>query len=92
MDEAADRIRLSSDLHHFFLFRLAHVFHFLDFIIRKLLDFLERSFLIIFRDLLVFHGLLDCVIAIATDIAHCRAMLLQDFMKVLNHVLAAFFG
>jgi hypothetical protein len=42
-----------SDLHHFFLFALAHLFHLLDFVVGELLDLLERLLLVVFGDLLV---------------------------------------
>ena len=42
------------DFHHFLLFGFAHVFHLLNFIVGKLLDFSAGTLLFVFGDLLVF--------------------------------------
>src|SRR5271154_3948382 len=47
------------DFHDFFFFALAHVFHLLDFVIGKFLNFFEGALFVVFRDLLVFHRFLD---------------------------------
>src|SRR5215469_9619944 len=46
--------RCSFNLHHFLLFRLAHVLHLFDFVIGEFLDFRSRAFLFIFGDFFVF--------------------------------------
>ncbi len=42
------------NLHHFFFFGLAHVFHLLDFVVRQALNFIHGAFFVIFRNLLIF--------------------------------------
>src|SRR6185437_1885250 len=78
--------------HQLFFFGRRHFLHLLDFAIRKLLNFVEGLLLVVFRDLLVFHGLLDCVIAVAAHITDCRAVVLEDLMQMLHHIAATLFG
>jgi hypothetical protein len=42
------------DLHHFFLFCLAHLFHLLDLAVCELLNLIEGALLVVFGNLLVF--------------------------------------
>src|ERR1700691_1746974 len=82
----------SLDLHHFLFFAFAHLFHLLDFVIGKLLDLVDCPLFIVFGDFLVFHCLLDAVVAIAANVADGGAVLLEYLVKVFNHVFAAFLG
>ncbi len=43
------------ELENFFFLALAHLFHLFDFVVGKLLDFVERALLIVLGDFLVFQ-------------------------------------
>src|SRR5207245_1742677 len=58
------------NLHHFFFFGLAHVFHLLDFVVRQALNFIHGAFFVIFRNLLIFYSFLVGVIAITSNVAY----------------------
>src|ERR1700675_2775111 len=80
------------ELQHFFFFGFAHLFHPLDFVVGELLDFVEGALLVVLGNLLVFHRLLDGVVTITTDVADCGAVFFENFMQMLDHVLAPLFG
>src|SRR3954463_5106080 len=79
-------------LQDFLFLRLAHLFHLLDLVVGQLLNFIEGSLLVVLSDLLVFESLLDSVIAITTNVADSGAVLFQDPMQMLHHVLPPFLG
>ena len=48
--------------------------------------------LVVFADLLVLEQFLENLVGVAADVADSRAMVFQDFVQVLHHILAALFG
>src|SRR5436305_2173439 len=80
------------DLHHFFLLRLAHIFHLLDLTIGELLDFIQGAFLVVLGNFLVLHGLFNSIVAIAANVADSRSMFFQHFVQVFHQILAPVFG
>src|SRR5258705_9001057 len=72
------------NLHHFFLFGLAHLFHLLDLVVSQLLDFIHGPLSVVFGNVLVLHRLLDRIVAVTTDVAYRGAMLLEHFVQVFD--------
>src|SRR5271154_3486009 len=88
--EAQSKVSPLFNLHYFFLFPFAHLFHLLDLVIGELLDLVDGALLIVFGNFLVFHGLLDAVVAVAANVADSGAVVLKHFVQVLDHVFAPF--
>src|SRR5208283_4635917 len=87
-----DWVPILLEFQHFLLFALAHLFHLLNFVVGELLNFIECAFLVVFGNFLVLNRLLDGLVAVAADVANRGAMLFENPVQVLDHVLAALFG
>src|SRR2546430_2580495 len=86
------RVSLLFYFHYFFFFRLAHVFHLLNFTVGKLLDFIHRALLLVLGDFFISECLLDRVIPFTAYIAHCGAMIFKHLVQMLHHFPSTFFS
>ncbi len=75
-----------SDLHYFHFLLAAHLFDALDLVVRELLNLFQGALLFVCGDGLVLGSFLDGIVAVATQIAQHRAMLLQNLVQVLHHL------
>src|SRR6266436_5039922 len=82
----------ASDRHDFFFFGGAEVFNLLGFSVRESIEFVKRTLLFVLADLLVLLELIDGFLDVTADVANGGAVILQDFVELLDHILAALFG
>src|SRR5580692_5773295 len=73
----------------FFFFYGAEVFDLLGFGVSELFELVERAFLLVLADFLLFFQFIDGFLDVAPNIAHGGAVILEDFVQVLDDVLAA---
>ena len=78
--------------HDFFFLGGREVFDLLGFGVGELFELVERALLVVFADFLLFFQFLDGFLDIAADIADGRAVILEDFVDVLDELLAPVLG
>src|SRR6185437_654448 len=79
-----------SDLHHFRVLLLAHLFHALDLVVGKLLHLVNGALLLIAGDGLVLRCFFDYIVAVAADVANSGAMVFKPAVAVLDNFLPPF--
>src|SRR5437899_6858676 len=79
------------DLQNLLFFGGREVLNLLGLRMRDLFHLLDRALVFVLADLLVFLQLVDGFLDVAADVAHRRAVILQNFVQVLHNLLAALF-